>query len=364
MRVRLKGINTVRKTLADGSVRVYFYHRATGTKLQGEPGTAEFAASFEAAGRAAASARSAGTVEWLIRQYKASPQWLTKLAASTREIGALDLKACEIKWGTTPLSIVQNPRSRPAFLNWHDQLAANHPRAADAKLARLARVFAWGVDRGHLSHNPIATFERAYSADRSDLIWLPEHVAAFEAVASPEMRLALMLGLHTGQRQGDLLMLPWSAFDGRAITLRQGKSRRLVYIPATRALRAALEAAPRRATTILVTPNGAAWAKRRFHEEWSGTFVAAGIREGLHFHDLRGTAVTMLAEAGCTVPEIATITGHSLAHVQKILDRYLSRTKALAESAIAKLDEHRRNRGLQTDLQTAVNSQSARRLSD
>jgi hypothetical protein len=25
----------------------------------------------------------------------------------------------------------------------------------------------------------------------------------------------------------------------------------------------------------------------------------------LHFHDLRGTAITMLAEAGCTVPEIA-----------------------------------------------------------
>ncbi|WP_414468055.1 hypothetical protein [Methylobacterium currus] len=51
----------------------------------------------------------------------------------------------------------------------------------------------------------------------------------------------------------------------------------------------------------------------------------------------------MLAEAGCTVPEIATITGHSQAHAQRILDRYLARTRTLAESAIAKLDEHRRN---------------------
>lgn len=349
MRVRLKGINKVRKSLADGTERFYYYHRATGSKLQGEPGTAEFIASFEAAGRTAAMARSAGTVEWLIRQYKASSAWTKKLADSTREIAAFDLKACEARWGTTPLTIVENPRSRPAFLQWHEDLADAHPRAADAKLARLARVFAWGVDRGHLRHNPIATFERAYRSDRSEMIWLPAHVAAFERTAAPEVHLAMMLALHTGQRQGDLLALPWSAYDGTAITLRQGKSRRLIYVPATQALKAVLDAAPRRATTILVTPGGTAWAKRRFHDEWTAAFEAAAISEKLHFHDLRGTAVTMLAEAGCTVPEIATITGHSQAHAQKILDRYLARTRALAHSAIAKLDEHRRNRQNATD---------------
>ena len=30
VRARLQGINTVRKRLADGSVRTYYYHRATG----------------------------------------------------------------------------------------------------------------------------------------------------------------------------------------------------------------------------------------------------------------------------------------------------------------------------------------------
>lgn len=354
MRVRLKGINTVRKTLADGTVALYHYHRATGTRLEGQPGSAEFQASFEAAGRAASLARSAGTVEWLIRQYKGSSRWTDKLAASTREIATFNLNACEAKWGTTAIKIVENPRSRPAFLRWHEDLAKDHPRAADAKLSALARVFAWGVDQGHIGHNPISTFERAYRSDRSDLIWLPEHVEAFEAVAGPEIRLALMLALHTGQRQADLLALPWSAYDGRAITLRQGKGRRLVYVPCTRALKAALDEAPRRAPTILVTPQAGAWAKRWFHEVWSETFAAAGIAEDLHFHDLRGTAVTMLFEAGCTVAECAAITGHSLAHAQKILDRYLARTRTLAESAIAKLDEHRRNRrkapenGLQT----------------
>lgn len=45
-----------------------------------------------------------------------------------------------------------------------------------------------------------------------------------------------------------------------------------------------------------------------------------------------------LALAGATVPEIATITGHSLADVEAILgSHYLGRDVRLAESAIRKL---------------------------
>lgn len=46
------------------------------------------------------------------------------------------------------------------------------------------------------------------------------------AVAEPEMKLALVLALHTGQRQGDLLRLAWSNYNGTHLSLRQGKSRR------------------------------------------------------------------------------------------------------------------------------------------
>ena len=57
---------------------------------------------------------------------------------------------------------------------------------------------------------------------------------------------------------------------------------------------------------------------------------------------LRGTAVTRLAEAGCTEAEIASITGHSVKSVGAILDRYLARTKGLALSAIEKLEKSKR----------------------
>lgn len=44
--------------------------------------------------------------------------------------------------------------------------------------------------------------------------------------------------------------------------------------------------------------------------------------------------MTLLSEAGCTPQQIATITGHSLKTVHRILERYLARTSGLAEQAI------------------------------
>ncbi len=49
MRIRLKGINSRRKRLADGSFRTYYYAWKGGPPLRGEPGTPEFIASYNAA---------------------------------------------------------------------------------------------------------------------------------------------------------------------------------------------------------------------------------------------------------------------------------------------------------------------------
>jgi hypothetical protein len=40
-----------------------------------------------------------------------------------------------------------------------------------------------------------------------------------------------MLALWTGQRQGDLLRLPWSGYDGSVIRLKQGKTGARVTVP-------------------------------------------------------------------------------------------------------------------------------------
>ena len=95
---------------------------------------------------------------------------------------------------------------------------------------------------------------------------------------------------------------------------------------------------------ILTTKTGQSLKKRYFTRLWGEAMDKAGLQSvllpgsdqpvELHFHDLRGTAVTLLSEAGCTPQQIATITGHSLKTVHRILERYLARTRGLAEQAI------------------------------
>jgi integrase len=102
-------------------------------------------------------------------------------------------------------------------------------------------------------------------------------------------------------------------------------------------LKITLDAAQRRAAVMLTTKTGLPFKKRYFTGQWEDTCEAAGITD-LHFHDIRGTTVTMLAEAGCTLPEIVSITGHTLRRAQDILDKYLARTSKLAASAIAKFE--------------------------
>jgi integrase len=172
-------------------------------------------------------------------------------------------------------------------------------------------------------------------------VWTDADIAQFNKVASEPLRAALVLGLWTGQRQGDLLRLRWTAYNGRFIEVRQPKTKARVIIPTAAALRATLRALRRRrkAATILTNSRGLPWTSSGFRASWRKACAAAGIAE-LRFNDLRGSAVTRLAEAGATEPEIAAITGHRLGYVTQVMDRYLNRSKALAQNAIAKLEKN------------------------
>ena len=202
----------------------------------------------------------------------------------------------------------------------------------------LARVLSFGVDRGLVAVNPCARGGRLYRGSRAEKIWTTADEAAFLERAPPHLHLPLLLALWTGQRQGDLLRLPWSSYDGKHIRLRQFKGGRPVIIPVGAPLKAALDATAKRSTIVLTTIDGKSWTPDGFRASWSKACKRAGV-VGVTFHDLRGTAVTRLAICGCTEAEIATITGHSLRSVRAILDtHYLNRDPALAESAIKKLE--------------------------
>jgi integrase len=336
MRVRLKGINHATKRLADGTERTYWYAWRNGPLLHGEPGTPEFIASYnEAVARKAVPPK--GTLLSVLRAYQESSEFRER-AQRTRSDYAAKIKLIEGAFGDFPLIALTDKRTRGVFKAWRELLAKSSRRQADYAWVVLARVLSFGLDNGLVAANPCARGGRLYRGSRAENIWTAADEASFLDRAPGHLHLPLLLALWTGQRQGDLLRLTWSAYDGKHIRLRQSKGGRRVVIPVGTQLKKALDVAPRRSPIVLTTLDGKPWTPDGFRASWGKACKRAGV-VGVTFHDLRGTAVTRLAIAGCTEAEIATITGHSTGSVRAIIDtHYLSRDPALAESAIRKLE--------------------------
>ncbi len=337
MRVRLKGLNSKRKRLADGSFKTYWWAWKGGPPLRGEPGTPEFMASYNEA-VAAKAAMPSGTLLALLLQYQDSDDFRS-LADSTRRSYVPLIIRIENSFGDFPLAALTDRRTRGVFMAWRDQIALSAGRRqADYAWTVLARILSWSLNRGLIAANPCERGGRLYRGSRAEKIWTADDEAAFLKNAPAHLHLALMLGLWTGQRQGDLLRLPWSAYDGTHIKLKQRKTGARVVVKVGAPLKAALDAAPKRSTIILTNSEGKPWTSDGFRASWGKACKAAGVI-GVTFNDLRGTAVTRLALVGATEAEIATITGHSLRGVRAILDtHYLSRDPALGDSAITKLE--------------------------
>jgi hypothetical protein len=75
-----------------------------------------------------------------------------------------------------------------------------------------------------------------------------------------------------------------------------------VTIPVGAPLRAALDATKKVGLLILTNSDGLLWTEDGFRSSWRKACAKAGIA-GITFNDLRGTAVTRLAVAGCTEAE-------------------------------------------------------------
>jgi len=337
MRVRLKGLNSKTKKLASGQTVTYHYAWKGGPRLPGTLGSPEFMAAYnEAVTRK--HMPPAGVLFSIMQGYQASGEF-SGLAPRTRTDYVKHIKKIEAEFGDFPLSALTDRRTRGEFLAWRDRLGVASKRGADLSYSILARILSWALNRGLVALNPCERAGRLYKAKRNDKIWTPADEAAFNACAPANLKLALLLALWTGQRQGDLLKLTWSAYDGARIRLTQGKTGVRVVVPVGEPLKQALAATKRVSPIILVNSEGKPWTSDGFRTSWGKACKKAGI-SGVTFHDLRGTAVTRLALAGATENEIATITGHSVSEVKRsILDsHYLSRDIGMAESAIGKLE--------------------------
>jgi hypothetical protein len=87
MRIRLKGINSITKRLADGSRRTYWCAWKGGPPLRGEPGTPEFVRSYNEA-IATKAATPQGEILSVLQSYQASEDFadspIARAAATSR----------------------------------------------------------------------------------------------------------------------------------------------------------------------------------------------------------------------------------------------------------------------------------------
>jgi integrase len=336
MRINAKGLHWTPAKLADGTTKNYWYAWRGGPRLRGEPGSPEFIADFNAAAAMKVPAPE-GRLLALLQAYQKSQDFLG-LSDRTRSDYKIQIEKIERRFGDCPNKALVDQRTRGVFLDWRDELALKSRRQADYVFQVFALVLAWAKHRGKITVNPLERIGRVYDGTRIDFVWSEDDEARFLRYAPVYLHLALLLALWTGQRQGDLLRLPWSAYDGTYIRLRQSKTGRRVEVKVGAPLKVALDAAPKRSPIILTNKAGRPWTEHGFRVSWRLACIAVGITE-LRFNDLRGTAVTRLALVGCSEAQIATITGHSLRDVGTILDaHYLHRDRALGEAAITKLE--------------------------
>jgi hypothetical protein len=124
--VHLKGVHSVNKKLAGGTIKTFHYHRATRIRLDGVPGSPEFIASFAAAEKLI-SDRHHGTFNALVRHYSTSIEF-ENLAESTKKEYRRLLTAAESEFGTMPIAALNDPAVRQEFLGWREKVARNSGR--------------------------------------------------------------------------------------------------------------------------------------------------------------------------------------------------------------------------------------------
>jgi integrase len=190
-------------------------------------------------------------------------------------------------------------------------------------LKALRGVATAAVAAGLIDEDPTAGIRIKIPKTGGFKMWGEPEIEQFEnywPVGSRE-RLAFALLLYTGQRRGDVLRIGRQHIREGVLTVRQSKTGTVVVIPIHPELVAILEAPGPGNLTFLTTRSGAPFFPEHFTTWFGNACRAAGLPLGYSAHGLRKAMCRRLAEAGCSAPQIAAISGHlTLAEVQRYIE--------------------------------------------
>ncbi len=328
--VKLPKLEHVKYVRRRGKVYAYFN---TGQKRDGKPiyaklpppSAPEFFSSYGSfkAGRTKRKPASY-TVRDLVDDYRKSPHF-AKRAENTQKLYRVQLARISECWGKFPVNALEPEHVRLVLDNegWG---AGTH----NAVLAVLGALYTWARKSGKTRQEPTKDVDRARGGEHQP--WPEDVLEAALASDDPIIRLAVHLLYFTGQRIGDVLKMRWGDIRGNMIHVEQQKTGKVVEPPLIAELRAELDGTARQGLTIIHGVND-----RQLREKLQAFTRSLGVETVPH--GLRKNAVNSLLLAGCTIAEVASITGQTY----QVVEHYAAKvnTRTLGQAAMLKFEAKR-----------------------
>ena len=237
------------------------------------------------------------------------------------------------KLSATQLKNMSGAKARRAYEVWLKRgiFMANHVCSVARKL------YSFAMEMGYAESNPFATFRRKATQTRK-VVWTKEQVRQFLDYAYSDFKyrnigLIVQMAYEWCQRVGDMRTLEFSSidFDKSVLNLQQSKRRSVVHLP------------------IYVAPYPTAirgsyepYSLHRLSKVARRTMKLCGLPDELRIADLRRTGTTEMVEAGVSMGQIMSVTGHANPNSVK---PYMKNTYASAENALTT----RKNYAISTD---------------
>jgi integrase len=313
-----------------------FYFRRPGFKsvpLPGLPWSPQFMEVYESALsgqplQIGASKTKPGTVSAAIVGYYYDQSFLALAPSTQRPLRGI-LERFRAEHGDKRIALLQRQHII-ALLRSKKRFAARH------WLMAIRALMKYAVEIDLREDNPAAGVKLPNLKTDGYHSWTEAEIAQFQAYhgLGTRARLALTLLLYTGQRRGDVIRMGRQHIRDGIMHVRQQKTGIELAIPIHGTLASTIAEAPADHLTFLTTRNGKPFSPAGFGNYFRDCCNEAGLSH-CSAHGLRKAAARRLAEAGCTMHEIAAITGHaSLSEVQRYTKA--ADQKRLALSAMQK----------------------------
>jgi integrase len=328
-----------------------FYFRRTGFKrvaLPGLPWSPTFMAAYEAAvtdqrAEIGASKIIPGSIRALAVSYFSSLEFRSMKPNSQTVRRKIIERVCK----QTDKDGRQLGEKRAAMLQREHIVKlmaarADKPDSANGLRKALRAMMKHAVDLGWRADDPTQGVKALRPKSKLGFHrWTEAEIAQFEArhPVGCKARLALALGLYTGQARQDVIAMGPQHIEDEVLSWTRGKTEGStgieLSIPVHPDLRSVIDATPSGHLSFLTTEFGAPFTAAGFGNWFREQCDMANLHH-CSFHGLRKAASVRLAEAGCTPHEIAAITGH--ASLKEIV-RYTQTAdrKRLAAAAMEKV---------------------------